>query len=280
VVDGSPLGLDNIPPRIAYQHLPGSQLFNRIYLGALAAESEYIALCADDDLILQSGINSACQLLAQNKTCVVVHGRYFGFGETTGRLHGEIYRDWRGQKSLRNEPIQERFRWYFGNYIPCIYGVYRREIFLRSFRILRRFSIEAACIAEILAAMFPLLGGEICRIDSPYLIRSGAPLSRNTSVISLWNIYEDGRLEAYRNQFENAFYEFCSDSSICREAGDAAMAGFKQGYLEDMPQSIKRSNFSQELIQRIVNRLIGLKFRYSQLGQMSQSYMIRSMKGE
>ena len=147
--------------------IPPWEKFSR---GAELVETEFASLCADDDLVLVSGIRAVVDFLAENADFSVAHGWYFSF-YLRGAL-GLTKIVYRSPTLGADDPI-ERLWHLFSNYEAVTYGVHRTEILRKSLSLVQ--GVQSMLWRELLEGAVAAVSGKIARLPVLYAGRSLGP---------------------------------------------------------------------------------------------------------
>jgi glycosyltransferase domain-containing protein len=138
--------------------------------GAELVETEFASLCADDDLVLVSGIRAVVGFMAENADFAVAHGWYFNF-YLSGAL-GLTQVAYRSPTLGANDPI-ERLWQLFSNYEAITYGVHRTEVLRKSLSVVQ--GVQSMLWRELLGGAVAAVSGKIARLPVLYAGRSLGP---------------------------------------------------------------------------------------------------------
>jgi len=143
--------------------------FEKFGRGAERTQTEFCALCADDDILLPEAVPALTEFLAGHPAIVAAHGWYFGFSLGTDlAITSMAYRG----PSLDDEDPLRRLRRLLGGYEAVTYAVYRTEI-------LRQVLQEAGGVRsllgrELLGAELTAVLGQVARLPVLYYGRAVA----------------------------------------------------------------------------------------------------------
>ena len=132
-------------------------------------ETAYCSLCADDDLIIPSGLQYCIQQLEREPEAAVAQGYYFNFNEHASfDLSYIVYRG----RSINAKLPLSRVRSMFAAYEPVLYGVYRTAIARRVFRDVDK--LDTVLARELLTGAITAIAGTCVRIPEFYYGRNTA----------------------------------------------------------------------------------------------------------
>lgn len=143
---------------------------NKIAMGCNYVTTPYVALCADDDFIVPSGIEDSVRFLINELDYTLAHGRY-----TFHRLYSAgkklvwepgYFKD----KTLANENTLDRINAHLSSYSSTFYAVHRTEIMKL---IWNETAIHATSfgLSEILPSVLSVLYGKLKVLDVFYSSR-------------------------------------------------------------------------------------------------------------
>jgi len=167
---------------ICYFHRP-EPLISRLDFAAKLTHSKYVALLADDDLFLESGLNSCMGELETNSNLIACMGRTLGFRQSEDELYAwPVYENQAGYAVAENSP-RHRVLHHMTYYTPStVYSVVRRREWV-------------AVISSIKKAMNLIEPTKIYALEEYLFESSLAVLGRSTVLSDLsWlrNLESDG----------------------------------------------------------------------------------------
>lgn len=156
---------------IIYQKFDPSIFFpNKIAMGCNYVITPYVALCADDDFIVPSGIEDSVKFLLNELDYTLAHGRY-----TFHRLNSAAQKvvwepGYFKDETLANESAIDRINAHLTNYSSTFYAVHRTEIMKL---IWNETAIHATSfgLSEILPSVLGVLYGKLKVLDVFYSSR-------------------------------------------------------------------------------------------------------------
>jgi glycosyltransferase domain-containing protein len=129
----------HIPSGITYNHMPNSGFVGKMYKTLISVKTQYVLVCPDDDFILKSSILEGVNFLNTNKEYHTYIGRYVGFLQNFNKRYYKLYLDSKYKPhNLRNENIRN----FMSNYYMVMWGLYRKEVIIRSYSILAKSKFE------------------------------------------------------------------------------------------------------------------------------------------
>lgn len=201
---------------IRYEKFDESLIFGAMLnLGLQDITSPYCGLCADDDFIFPTGINSCLEFLENNKDYAVAHGHYFQFNQISD-MKQELEWSYSSNnfRSIENRKSEIRFSNHLLAYCsPTFYAVHRTEILLNSWRKAEKYSDDIR-FGELIASCCTAIDGKIKYLDDPYS-------AREYNIRSWGHTAENMRDFFKNNTFDKKFEKFskCISSSLNMETG-------------------------------------------------------------
>lgn len=137
-----------------YLHLPLTIFSKKILYALNLIETDYVALCADDDFIMLDALSQGINFLNQNKAFATVLGLNIAFHE---KFDGEYY--FEGNSSLPDEinfDPKKNTQIFFNNYRQVLWGMYNKNIVEKAFNIIQEAKFKNENYIEL------VLGGVAC----------------------------------------------------------------------------------------------------------------------
>jgi glycosyltransferase domain-containing protein len=153
-----------------YLHLPGVSYQKRLQECLKVSKSEFVAILADDDFLVPSGLELCTQFLEKNINYACAHGYYVRFvieNEKVRYSHKHSR-----EKSIFDENAYERIKKAFiPKYIPHVYAVHRRKNLEIIFNYDGMNDYEYLFNYEMLVTYSSLLNGKSKRLPVIYVFR-------------------------------------------------------------------------------------------------------------
>lgn len=145
--------------------------WDKFWRGIELVETEFSSLCADDDLVLVSGIRTILDFMAQSAEVSVAHGWYFNFYLSGGALGltKVIYRS----ASLGADDPMDRLWQLFSGYEAVTYGIHRTEVLRKSLSLVQ--GLKSMLFRELLGGAVAAVSGKVARLPVLYAGRSLGP---------------------------------------------------------------------------------------------------------
>lgn len=138
--------------------------------GSELVQSEYCALCADDDLVLPGSLGPLVAFLQEHPDYSVAHGWYFTFYDNVHiGITASVYR---GASIDHGDPLDRLFA-LFRNYEAVTYGVYRTSVMRSVLRRVQR--VNSMLAKELLGGALSVVHGKTARLPIFYYARSHLP---------------------------------------------------------------------------------------------------------
>jgi glycosyltransferase domain-containing protein len=149
---------------------PAISPWEKFARGAELVETEFASLCADDDLVLVSGIRAIVDFMEKNADFSVAHGWYFSFYLSGALgLTKVVYRS----PTLGAEDPIERLWQLFSNYEAITYGIHRTEVLRKSLALAQ--GVRSMLWRELLGGAVAAVSGKVARLPVLYSGRSLGP---------------------------------------------------------------------------------------------------------
>lgn len=176
---------ESLPLRIEHRGFAADTgFFDKLLAVCTMVDSPFIALCADDDLVLPDAIEASRRFLEANPDHVSCHGDYYSCLYDAGvpKLSLNI-----AVEAFDDEGAVDRVLHVLSRYQAVFYAVHRTEPFRRM--LVRVRGIPSAHHGELYSAIAIVLAGKVGRIDRPFSVRNSSVPSVMTS-----GLYDPNRL--------------------------------------------------------------------------------------
>jgi glycosyltransferase domain-containing protein len=156
--------------------------------------TEYCAICADDDFVTPNGINQSVDFLEKNPDFTVAHGRYITFylkPDRKGKLQFR-YNPRYVHESISFPDAKSRLFFHLSNVqISPFYAVHRTDFLKMIYKEALEFS-DADQFRELLLSMLALIYGKMKCLDVFYAARESIPDSAGNINKNLKDFVKDG----------------------------------------------------------------------------------------
>jgi glycosyltransferase domain-containing protein len=177
IFDGSVNPIKNIEnlkinKNIFYHHNPISYI-ERMQLAIKYVNTEYCALCGDDEFYLESGINAVIQKLDQNLELIACAGRPVGFSYLSKKLKLKNVYIEQKRYSVSHEDYTERMIFHMRNYTPStIYSIIRKNNWINAMQVATTKDYPVHAMFELQFEMMIALQGRSMVINNLYWLRN------------------------------------------------------------------------------------------------------------
>ena len=120
-------------PNVSYLHLPNQNFAAKVLFALSQIETNFIALCADDDFIVIESLYNGLSFLNENKNYKTVVGKYISFKDVFDGHYYPIYQELPNDIDLGFERNAEVF---FYNYYQILWAMYDKEVLIKAFQII------------------------------------------------------------------------------------------------------------------------------------------------
>lgn len=154
---------------ILYLHLPGQTFAQKIlYSLNEFVNTEYVALCADDDFILIESLYEAYNVVLENTEISTIVGRRLWFNEYFEGHYLELSNN---MQSDVYGSLEERTKNFFNNYFQILWGFYKKEIIRNTFKIVNAAQFTNDNFIELVLGAFSVFHGNIKYFDKLWGVR-------------------------------------------------------------------------------------------------------------
>ncbi|MCG3679260.1 TIGR00180 family glycosyltransferase [Aliarcobacter butzleri] len=123
------------PVNITYIHMPKKSFVQKMNLILENVETDYVAVCADDDFIIEDTVNEILEKL-NHKNYAMGIGRYFGFDIPFNTFY-PIYTQV-NFSTINYKNSNDRLIKYMKNYYMSLWAVYNKNILKKAYDILNK----------------------------------------------------------------------------------------------------------------------------------------------
>jgi glycosyltransferase domain-containing protein len=153
-----------------YLHLPSMSFAERLNAGLEQSEADFVALCADDDFLVPSGLEACVEFLRNNPDYSCVHGQYRRFVINENKIN--YTQKYAAAISLDdNDPIKRTRKAFVPKYIPHVFAVHRRKNFERILACREMNDFEYIFNFEMLLTFSSIMNGKAQRLPVIYNFR-------------------------------------------------------------------------------------------------------------
>jgi glycosyltransferase domain-containing protein len=153
---------------ITYLHLPNYTFSQKILYVLEKVDTEYIALCADDDFVLYNALLNGYNLITKNRNITAIIGNILEFHEKFDKTYfsNKLY-----EKTTFNFYPQKNVEKFLSNYRQILWGMYNKQILTTSFRIINDLKLSNDNFIELIIGAISSYNGEIEFINQIWLAR-------------------------------------------------------------------------------------------------------------
>lgn len=117
-----------------YLHLPGKRFANKILIALDKLETDFVALCADDDFILIESLYKGVSLLERNTNYQTLVGKYIAFNEN---FDGNFLKRYQELPSDIDFSPNKNAKIFFENYYQILWAMYNKGLIIKAFEIIK-----------------------------------------------------------------------------------------------------------------------------------------------
>lgn len=146
--------------------------FDKFADGVSRAETPYVSLCADDDLLLLTGLQASIEALNAHPDAAVAHGYYFLFDALQDDTGLDLTTMLYASPSISDREPLNRLNSLMASYQALTYGVYRKHVLLDVYSRIKE--PQSLLFRELLTGAVPVLHGKVLRVPEFYMARRHA----------------------------------------------------------------------------------------------------------
>ncbi len=150
---------------------PQTHVYEKLYQGLKSVTTEYVVICADDDLMNTSLFAEAIEFLDKSADYSMVCGQSIWFDaefqrEQTKLTQTCLY----PQKSITDDSAAERLRQHLFNYTTSFYSIQRTKNAQNNFQICHSWDMDLY-ISELLLSCLSVIQGKFAKVDKLFMVR-------------------------------------------------------------------------------------------------------------
>ncbi|MDP2420244.1 TIGR00180 family glycosyltransferase [Sediminibacterium sp.] len=126
--------IGELSSNIKYLHLKGLNFSDKILVALDLANTDYVALCADDDFIVIESLYKGVSFLSSNQDFKVVVGKYVSFNPIFDNCYYPLYQELPSDINMGLEKNIDKF---FSNYYQILWALYDKVLLTESFKIIK-----------------------------------------------------------------------------------------------------------------------------------------------
>lgn len=198
-----------------YFHLPGKCFAEKISFVLEIINTDFVAMCADDDFIIIESLHKGFEFLSKNINYKTVVGDYIGFNEN---FDGKFYPIYKKLPNDINLGYKKNAEVFFDNYFQLLWSMFDKKILVKSFKVIKEAKFHNDNFIELVIGAFACFEGGIKFLNDLWGIREIGTNqhwgSRHLPIISKKIANENGDFIKFRNLVDQNTSIGYSDSII------------------------------------------------------------------
>lgn len=118
---------------VKYLHLPDKKFAEKILIALSGINTDFVAMCADDDFILIDSLYKGLDFLSDNKNYKTTVGKYIGFNEV---FDGEFFPIYQKLPDDIELGVDQNAKAFFENYYMILWSMYDKKVLDKAFKII------------------------------------------------------------------------------------------------------------------------------------------------
>lgn len=118
---------------IKYLHLPNKKFSEKILITLFEINTDFVAMCADDDFIVIESLYNGFSFLAENKNFNTIVGKYVSFKDV---FDGHYYSMYQNLPNDINFDIETNAKIFFQNYYQILWAMHNKKTLIKAFQII------------------------------------------------------------------------------------------------------------------------------------------------
>jgi glycosyltransferase domain-containing protein len=160
-----------IPKNIEYLHLAGENFSKKILISLDKVNTDYVALCADDDFILIESLYMGCSILNEDKRFKSVVGKYVSFN---ANFNGHYFPLYQNIPQDINLELEKNVALFFSNYYQILWAMYDKKLLFNAFQIIHNANFYNDNYIEMVIGSVACFNGGIKFIDVIWGVRESS----------------------------------------------------------------------------------------------------------
>jgi glycosyltransferase domain-containing protein len=244
------------PAKLDYVHLPGETLNAKLELAMNRVNTPYTVMCADDDFLIFSALESCVKFLQENSDYASAQGNciaYMKRPDYTGGMELRVmYKHLLSYEIAADDPLS-RIRSVFFNYRTLFYAVHRTQTLKLAFTGTAAV-IKNLYLNEYITAIIPLAAGKYRELNVFYQVREFAEDSDDKTTINLDAI---ALQDSYATEFESYIQLMAWKLSAVLPSGVQITSGQLVHILADFARTInmKRAPTVKKKIGKLIEHI-------------------------
>lgn len=187
-----------ISSNVRYLHLPSQRFGNKVMEALTYVETQFVALCADDDFIIIDALYEGVTTLEEDTRFKTAVGKYVAFYE---KFDGNFYSPYQALPSTLMYDSKKNATLFFRNYYQILWAMYDRDILIKSFNIISQGSFKNDNFIEIVIGACACFNGGIKFLDTIWGVRE-------LNVQDHWGAQHKTISSVHSGQIKNDYHAF------------------------------------------------------------------------
>lgn len=153
---------------VKYLHLPSKNFAEKISIVLTEINTDFVAMCADDDFIIIDSLYKGYDFLSQNMSYKCVVGKYIGFNDDFDGRFFPIYQELPEDINLGFDKNAEVF---FKNYYQILWAMYDKKIIDKVYQIINQAKFHNDNFIELTIGTYACYVGGIKFINEIWGVR-------------------------------------------------------------------------------------------------------------
>ena len=179
---------------VVYYHLPGQRFAEKILFATSLCNTEFIALCPDDDFLFEDSLYKGAEILRTNESAQACVGEVIMFYEEYP-FRAVTQPGWLASVFDANAIPEDRISKYLSNYQQVLWSLYRTDALRECFEIIREASYKNENFFELTIATICSGRGGVCLLDDYWILRELSVKehwgTRHGSILAIKDLPED-----------------------------------------------------------------------------------------
>lgn len=158
-------------PNVKYLHFPDKKFPEKILDALSVINTDFVALCADDDFIVIQSLHKGLSFLENNKNFKTIRGKYVSFNDVFDGHYYRMNQELPNDIDLGYEKNTEKF---FQNYCQILWAMYDKEVLMRAFQIINEAKFNNDNFIELVIGACACHEGGIKFLDEIWGVRENS----------------------------------------------------------------------------------------------------------
>lgn len=228
---------------VRYLHLPDKKFAEKILLAITEVNTDFVAMCADDDFVIIESLYEGVDFLMQNRNYKTTVGKYIGFNAD---FDGGFYPMYQKLPEDINIGVDKNAEVFFKNYYQILWSMYDKKVVAKAFKIINEAKFHNDNFIEMVIGACACFEGGIKFLNEIWGVREMSSQehwgSRHVPIISMKIAEVNGDYQKFKKLVDFDTFTGCADRLMSSYLnGHIKNTGsFRKTISKMMPETLKK----------------------------------------